>query len=182
MARSTLVPWQTLNRDSLLEAPPWLRVWRETVRLPEGQVVEDYHIVEIPDFAVVVPFTRRGRLVVERHYRHGVRRVVLGLPAGQGESGENPEAAARRELLEETGYGGGLWRSLGVYTISDSRIRGNAHLFAARGVERVVEATSDDLERTEVLLMTQRRFLTAMAEGDVPDLAAVAAFLLARGR
>ncbi len=172
--------WRTLSRRRLLDASPWLRVWRERVELPDGRVVDDYHIVELPDFAVVAAFTRDGRLVAERHYRHGVRRVVLGLPAGLVEPGEDPMAAARRELLEETGYGAGTWRSLGSFALSDSRLPGRAHLFLADEVELLAEPSDGDLEETEVLLIPEDRFLQAIEDGEVADVVAVGTLLLAR--
>ena len=56
------------------------------------------------DFAVVVAVTEQGELVIERQYRHGIEKVIWELPAGAIEPGEDPQEAAKRELLEETGY------------------------------------------------------------------------------
>jgi ADP-ribose pyrophosphatase len=179
MARAEHPAWQVLSRERILDASPWLQVWREVVRVPDGRIVEDYHVVEVPDFAVVVALTDAGLAVVERHYRHGVRKVVLGLPAGKIEPGEEPLVAARRELREETGYGGGTWRSLGSFALSDSRVPGRAHLFLARGVERVAEPGGDDLEQTEVLLLEPGQLERAIEEGQVADVVAVAALLRA---
>jgi ADP-ribose pyrophosphatase len=71
----------------------------EAVELPDGRVVDEFLSVKTRDFAMVVAFTADGRIVMERSYKHGVRRVALSLPAGYLEPGENPLAAAQRELL-----------------------------------------------------------------------------------
>lgn len=172
--------WRVMSRERILDASPWLEVWQEAVELPDGRIVEGYHVVEAPDFSIVVAFTGDGRVVVERHYRHAARRAVLDLPAGRIEPEEEPLSGAQRELLEETGYGGGEWRSLGAYSLSVSRIRARGHVFVARGVEPQGEPGSDDLEDTEVLLLTPDELLAAIGRGEVLDASGVAAFLLAQ--
>ena len=171
--------WQTLIREQLVDVHPWLRLWREVVKLPDGRVVDDYYTLDMPDFVVVTAFTRGDQIVAERHYKHGVRRVVLALPAGHLEANEEPISAAQRELLEETGYGGGMWHALGTFAVSGTRGCGQAHFFLAREVEWVAEPTSDDLEQTEVLLVTPDQFLRAIYEEEVGDLPMVSAFMLA---
>lgn len=172
--------WHVLSSQRLLDATPWLEVWRETVEVPDGRIVDDYHLIRMPDFAIAVAFTRDGEVIAERQYRHGVGRVVLDLPAGKIEPDEDPMEAAKRELLEETGYGGGSWCSLGAFALSDSRIPVSAHLFLAEGVEPLASPTSDDLEEVEVLLLAPGQLMVAIATGEVGDVCAVSAFLLAQ--
>jgi len=157
-----------------------MEVWRDSVELPDARVVDDYHVIEMPDFAVVVALTRDGMVVSERHYRHGIRRAVLELPSGRIEPEEDPVEAAKRELIEETGYGGGRWSSLGVFALSASRIRADAHVFLAEEVEIVAAPASGDLEQTELLLLTPGQFREAILAGEVADVCAACAFLLAR--
>src|SRR5579871_1550323 len=92
-------PWKVLSRDLLLSAMPWLNVYREKVQLPTGRVLDDFYRVVLPDFAAVVPITPTGELVLVRGYKHGLGRIALGTPAGMIHPGEEPLAAARRELL-----------------------------------------------------------------------------------
>jgi len=109
-AMNALRPWTVLN-SKLMFANPWLRVRSERCRTGRGDVIGPYHVIEYPDWITVVPLTAEGRLLL-REYRHGVGAVLTGLPGGlvdpaDGTSGTPAETAARRELLEETGYGGG---------------------------------------------------------------------------
>jgi ADP-ribose pyrophosphatase len=91
-------------------------------------------VLERPDAAIVFPVTGDGEVVLVRQYRPPLERMELGLPAGLIEEGEVPQAAARRELAEETGYGGGGWEPLGALASSPSLKNNWAYLFLARGV------------------------------------------------
>src|SRR3712207_9238356 len=77
--------------------------------------------------------------------------MELGLPAGLVEGGERPEAAARRELLEETGYAGGEWEPLGSLASSPSLKDNWAYLFLARGVAETSAPDPDEHELVEVV-------------------------------
>ena len=79
---------------------------------PSGQQ-RDFVVLESPSWVNVIPITAAGKVVLIRQYRHGIRDVTLEIPGGIMEPDETPEAAARRELREETGYTAEKLRSLG---------------------------------------------------------------------
>jgi len=85
--------WRVLARRELLRRPPWLTLWAEDVQLPGGRVVTGFLTADMPDYAAVVALTPDGRVVVERNYKHGARRVCLNLPAGYLNEGEDALAA-----------------------------------------------------------------------------------------
>jgi len=174
-----LQPWEVIHRQSVVDASPWLQLWVETVRLPDGRVIDDFYTLDMPDFVVIAALTPTGKVIAERHYKHGVRQVVLALPAGYIDEGEVPLTAGQRELLEETGYSGGTWEPLGVFAVDGNRGGGWAHLFLARGVERQQKPSDNDLEEKQVLLLSPAEFLGAIARRDVVGLPSLGAFLLA---
>lgn len=173
--------WKGLEASLLLSAPPWLEVFRERVELPDGRILDDFYRVVMPDFAVVVPMTETGELVMIRSYKHGLGRVSLSTPAGFVNPSESPLEAAKRELLEETGYSASDWRRLGSFVVDGNRQCGTAHFFVARPARRVAFPNSnpDPNEVVEVELIRPNEFLQAVNEGDVGLLIAVSAVSLA---
>src|SRR5438552_4012668 len=173
--------WETLSRRELLSAPPWVRVSVEEVRLPNGRIVRDFYCVELPDFAVVVPVTAGGLVVGLRQYKHGVTRVSTMLPAGLVQEGEEPLAAAQRELLEETGYSSSQWHTLGTFVVDGNRGCGHAHIFVALDARRDGDPLPDELEPLEVRLARPADMVQAALKGEMVGLAHVAALMLAVG-
>lgn len=170
--------WEVVSRRQVLDGSPWLRVFRETLRLPDGRLVDDFYTLETHDFVVVVSFPESDKMLLLRQYRHGPRQVVLNFPAGYITPDEEPLHAARRELLEEAGYGGGQWDSLGAFVVDGNRGNGRAHVFLARGVSRQQEPDSGDLEDQEILLVSPQDFYRAIRANDVKTLPTTCAFLL----
>src|SRR5438105_4376406 len=137
---NVLAPWKSLARQVLLTAPPWFEVSQEKVQLPSGRVLNDFYRIVLPDFAMVVPMTREGKVVMVRGYKHGLGRINLSPPAGLLEPGEEPLRAAQRELLEETGYVTNDWTFLGKFIVDGNRQCGTMHLFVAHNVEHERQA------------------------------------------
>jgi len=81
-----------------------MSVYEDIVRLPSGAMVDDYSVVDLPDGVLVVATDEQDRLILFEEYKYAVDDTVLTFPAGGIDDDETPEAAALRELLEETGY------------------------------------------------------------------------------
>ncbi|MDK9722574.1 MAG: NUDIX hydrolase [Rhodospirillales bacterium] len=179
MSGKRLAPWTVEASDLELDAHPRLRVWRQRVGLPDGRQVDDFWRIEVPDYAMMAVFTADGRLILERHYRHGVGQVTLTLPAGGLEAGEDPLEAAKRELLEETGHRAPDWRSLGGYVLGANGHFCRGHLFLAKGAVKVALPNSGDLEETELVYFTRQEALTALKNGEITVLSCAATLALA---
>jgi ADP-ribose pyrophosphatase len=158
--------WTVLETRDVFAAPPWLKVQSQRVALPDGRVVDDYHRVTLPDYAMMFCETEDGRVLVLRQYKHGVGAVSLTFPAGTFNPGEDPFDCAKRELMEETGYEAGEWRALGRYVTHANAYGNAAHLFHATNCRKIAEANSGDLEEMELLLMTRAELFAAAAQGE----------------
>lgn len=172
-------PWTVLGREVVFSGGPIREIARERVRLPNGRVVPDYYRIRMADFALVFATVPAGRVLVLRHYRHGPQAICLGFPGGAIADGESPEAAIKRELLEETGHVSDSWESLGAYVTNANQGCNKAHLFRAHDCTCVAEPQSEDLEDTDVLRLLPEELLTASRLGEVGLASHVALLLLA---
>lgn len=148
----------------------------EEVRLPNGETVQ-LEIIRHRGAAAVVPLKANGDVVLIRQYRHAVGGYIYEVPAGVLMAGEGPEACARREAEEETGYQiERLSRLTTIFTtpgFCDEQI----HLFVGTGLVPVERR----LERAEVIEVVELPFAEAMEavrEGRIQDAKSVAALLL----
>jgi ADP-ribose pyrophosphatase len=173
--------WEHLGSERLLETP-YFALRSDRLRLPGGAIKDPYYVVERPDAAIIFPLTQEGEVVLVRQYRPPLERMELGLPAGLVEEGEKPEAAARRELLEETGYSGGEWEPLGSLASSPSLKDNWACLFLARGVERTAEPDPDEHELVETVKVSLGELLGLIRSGQIVSSSGVAAVMLALER
>lgn len=165
-------PWVVTEREELVDASPYLRLYRETVRLENGREIDDYYTIEQSDFVVVFALFTPDKILGVRHYKHGAKRVNLGLPAGYVEKGESPLQAAGRELLEETGYRAGCLRLLGSYVVDGNRGCGHAHVVFANGLSFVQAANPDDLETIVLEEIPLEQLPGLLANGEVATLGA----------
>lgn len=177
---NTLEPWRVLQSEKVFSADPWITVLRQQVLLPSGKIINDYHHIDLGDFAVIFATTEKGEVVVEKQYKHGAGEIGLVMPAGAVENGEEVIVAAERELLEETGYKSDDWQPLGSYVPNGNYGCGKAHLFLAKNAYKIQEPASGDLEDMEIMLMDNSEVWKALIEGEFHMLASVAIVALAQ--
>ena len=115
----------------------------------------------------MLALTDDGDAALVEQYRYGVGRVLLELPAGALDPGESPEAAARRELLEETGYQAREWRSLGRLAVEPGRHTNYGHLFVALGCRRVAAPALDPAEDLRQRLVPAGQLADRVQAGEI---------------
>ena len=159
-------PWRTRSRRTVLDRSPWLSVESHAVELPDGRVVEDWPWIVGREFVNVVAVTVAGSFLVFRQVKYAVEGTSLAPVGGYLDEGEDPESAARRELLEETGHEAARWTPLGSYAVDGNRGAGIAHLYLARDARRVAEPLVDDLEEQELLTLSRAEVEDALLAGE----------------
>jgi len=147
-------PWTLVDRTYLFRRPPWLTLRQDHLRLPSGREIPEYWISEYPAWVNVVAVTPADQVVLIRQYRPGLGAVHFEIPAGVvDETDPSPEAAARRELLEETGYAGGRWSCLLTLSANPALQSNLTYSFLAEEVEAVAAPTHEATEDLRVLVV-----------------------------
>jgi len=177
MLRSRLMPWQRLKRETVLDSQ-WLRVFRDSYRLPTGNQVDDYYVVERADFVVVVA-GNADSVVLVRQYRPATEKFYWSLPAGYIGNGETPEQSAVRELREETGL-----RATDAFVLTKldplpGYLKSSAYVVRCFSSNLALQVQDTD-EIAEAQVFTWAQALEMIRTGDIVELQAVAALLFAR--
>jgi ADP-ribose pyrophosphatase len=163
--------WKTISRKTILNHSKYLVVEDHSIELPNGRVLENWSWLNMPDYIIVVPMTEGGDFLCFRQTKYAVHGTTLAPVGGYLEPGENPLAAAQRELHEETGFEAPDWISLGDYVSDGNHGAGTAHLYLARGARKVAEPHADDLEEQQLLRLTKLQMNEALAKGEFKVLA-----------
>ncbi len=178
-AKTKIRDWKLLSRKEIYAALPWIKVYLDTILLPSGRVVDDYHLIEAPHFAMVCAHAADGKILLERQYKYAVDKVTYCLPAGLIEKGEAPLDAAKRELVEETGYRADTWVEVGEFPVDPNRGGGTGHFFIAGGIEKIAEPVQDDMEDIEVVFLSESAMMEGVLGGDVLSISSIALLMLA---
>jgi len=161
-------PWRRVSRRVAYENP-WIEVLHDDVIRPDGNP-GIYGVVHFRHLAIgVVPMDlERDAVLLVGQYRYTLDHYSWEVPEGGGDFDEDPEAAARRELVEETGYRGGQWRELCRAELSNSVTDEAMIMFVATDLVPGEAAP----EGTEQIQMRWVPFVEAMAmirRGEISD-------------
>jgi ADP-ribose pyrophosphatase len=160
-------PWRVVESHVQYE-DPWLKVRTDQCVRDDGQLIGPYHVLEYPAWVNVVALTSDGEIILAREYRHGVQRVITGLPCGSLEkSDDGPTAAARRELREETGYDGGQLVALGASFANPASHTNMIYGFLAVGVSSTCTPHPELTEQIEIVRVAFPRFFRDAVNGSV---------------
>jgi ADP-ribose pyrophosphatase len=167
--------WRTLKR-SYLYRNPWCAFRVDEVELPNGATIE-YGVLEGGGFASVVPITKEGTVVLVRQWRQPLSSFTLELPSGGVDKGEDPRAAAERELFEETGFRAVELEHLVSIHTSTGRTDEVCHLFRCRAVQDPGGPSPEPTEFIRVVELPLEEALKMVSDGAITDAATVLGLL-----
>ena len=146
----------------------WCGLRRDMLQLRPDKL-QEYHVFEVQDAVAVVPVLPDGSIVMLWQYRYPHGKTHWEIPAGRMDEGESPEEAARRELLEETGYRPGrLERMAGFYPTNGISAH-HAELFVARDCVLEREPDPDPSERLLVRIKPRKEVFERLVSGGFED-------------
>jgi ADP-ribose pyrophosphatase len=147
------------------------------VRLNDGTTVQR-EIIQTRGAVVIVPLTSANEVRLVRQYRAGVEGWVIELPAGSLELGEDPDLAAPRELLEETGDQAAIWHKLGGFYSAPGILTEYLHLYLATDLTPGPNQLEFD-EHIEVLTLSWAEVIHMISRGEIDDAKTIAGVMLA---
>jgi 8-oxo-dGTP pyrophosphatase MutT (NUDIX family) len=136
----------------------------------------DFYVVEAPDWINVVAITQDDQIILIEQYRHGIESNTLEIPGGMVDPGESPLEAAKRELLEETGYVSEDWVCIGKIHPNPAMQNNTCHTFLARNVSRVQAQSPDGTEDIAASLVPVKNITHLVSEGKITHALVVVAF------
>jgi ADP-ribose pyrophosphatase len=153
-----------------------IQVALDTTTLPSGETVQR-DVVLHPGAVAILPLVEKEQVCLVRNHRPIIGETLLEVPAGTLEPNEPPEAAAARELAEETGYRAGRWRKLAEFVPSPGVLSERTHLFLAQDLTSGRLQLEKD-ESLEPQLMTWQEAVARALDGTIRDAKTLIAILL----
>lgn len=181
---NVLTRWETLNQQLLYDASPWLRLYSEHVRLPNGVEISDFYRIDMAAYVSIFAVDEQQRVALVEHYKHGPQHVSIELPAGYIESDDAPLASAQRELREETGLVSDDWQPLGEYFIDGNRGCGRMYAFLAQNARSIGATAHEPTELIRLHMKPIDEVYNLWLSGEIsnaPMMAAVGRALVAIG-
>lgn len=183
--------WEELHTEHIVR-DEWIDFRKTAYRFPDGRVFEPYYSYSRRDYVVIVASDTEGNYLCVRQFRQGIRKVTNEFPAGGIERKDGNEygeteaaaeealAAAKRELLEETGYESDQWRPL-LSVPSNATIADNyAYLFEAKNCRKTAGQDLDETEFLRVRKYTGSEIEELIRKGEFEQAVHIAAWLLAQ--
>lgn len=157
--------WKT-EKSEILFQDQWISIRSEKCRMPNGQVVEPYYVLDYSDWVNVVGITTNNEVVLVKQYRHGVGKTVMELPCGAIENKDNSALdAVKRELLEETGYSSEGFIQTGILSPNPANHSNSCYCFLATGLEQIAEPNPDLTEQLEICLVPLEQAIDSLNNG-----------------
>ena len=167
--------WKTLATEAVYRTPIFDLHRRRSRHPRRGE--RDFFVLEAPNWVNIIPLTHNNEVVMVRQYRHGIADFTLEIPGGMMDPGDrDPLSAARREMLEETGYDSADIVEIGRVHPNPAIQPNHCYLFAASGVRRVRKQQLDTNEEAEVVLVPIAKIKPMIASGRIRHALVIAAF------
>lgn len=173
--RDPVNKWARLSTETVLQTS-YYALSHDRYVLPSGQV-GDYHYIDIPGSAMVVPVLDSGELVLVRQYRYLMGRESLEFPAGGVKRGSDPLRTATEELREEAGYAAQGWEKIGEFAPYNGVSNEMCHVYLASGLAPV-GAQPDATEEIALVPLSPDAMHQGIASWDIWDGMTLASFHL----
>jgi 8-oxo-dGTP pyrophosphatase MutT (NUDIX family) len=173
--------WKRLSsRDVLRDR--WVRLRADRCEIAPGRILDPFYVLEEHEWVHAIAFNRADEALLVRQYRYPVDAFTWELPGGWVNTGEDPLAAAQRELLEETGATAAHWQHLASPFANPARQTNRVHGYVARETVIVHPPQPDASEAVECAFFSVAQVLALIRDGSFSQTNHIALFYLALER
>ncbi len=191
MGENEKLEWEEISCEHIIN-DEWIDFRKSAYKFPDGRTFEPYYSYSRRDYVVIVATDEEGNYICVRQFRHGIKRVTTEFCAGgiertdgkqygnrlNVESAEDALEAAKRELMEETGYESDDWKFLLSVPSNATMADNYANIFVARNCKKVSGQSLDETEFLNVHLHTRAEIDSMIEAGEFPQAVHILALLL----
>ncbi|MEI9948461.1 MAG: NUDIX hydrolase [Pseudomonadota bacterium] len=170
-------PWLRITSETLL-SDHWLTLRADVCELPSGKRLNPYYVLEEKDWVQIFAIASDSRVLTVKQFRYAGNAVCVEFPGGVVDAGETPLAAARRELLEETGFEAETWTKVAMVFTNPARQTNRLHVFLAEGLDAGGHQSLEDSEQIAHELLEISAIKSGIRDGSFSQALHIAGFHL----
>jgi len=160
--------WKLLD-SHYIHKGPWATLRVDKCEMPDGRIVNDYYVLEYPNWVNAVAITEDNKVLMVRQYRHAAGIVSLEIPGGVIDGDEEPQAAMLRELLEETGYRFTDIELIATVYANPATANNHTYCYLAKGGKKVQGQNLDEHEELVVEEYTIAEVKQLLIDNKIPQ-------------
>jgi ADP-ribose pyrophosphatase len=151
--KMTLKNWQVLSSKTIIQ-DKWINLRSDRCVTQRGMILENFYVHNPRDWVLVVALTQNNDYVLVKQYRHGIQQIISEFSAGMIEENEDPIDAAKRELLEETGFSGSDFSYIGRFPTNPANASAFFHIILAKNLQKTHSLQLDSTEDIEISIVS----------------------------
>jgi ADP-ribose pyrophosphatase len=157
--------WRRLDSKTVV-ADRWFHVTADRCEVEPGKIIEPFYVVHESEWVHVYATNRQSEVLTVRQYRYAADAICTELPGGVVDKEEDPETAAKRELLEETGHVARRWSHVGKLFANPGRQTNSVHIFLAEDLHHAADQDLDESEQMTWSFVSEKALDEAVLCGD----------------
>lgn len=166
-------PWKVVKNRCLVKNP-WIKLFHKSFKLPNGKILKDYYTIEIKDGVAIITLNSKNQILLFKEFERGIMKPGYKLPGGSIDEKETPLEAAKRELLEETGYEASLTK-IGTFDADPGLMSKKVTVFLAKNLTKF-EPRRGEFEIFESEWLSISELKKHINSGEIQNIHVIASF------